>query len=226
MIGPCVEVLRQLAKNFNNALGADQGTKHPPPDLSNDTETLMDSLDEYNVYRIQAGRILDEDDLSVPDIASSGFHSLSNSDGPTNPLDDYNAAFKRLQHRRRMKPLVPWSQRPSIPPNSVLPTAPNEIQHPMTQASSSSPPSNLQPLLHTRVSESANSNKKDHAIVQEEEEPNEVMQILEDFENGVVDPTLPRLREEDVAWDMDMDLQEDLGDSESDSESSSDEDTA
>jgi len=34
MIGPCVEVLRQLAKNFNNALGADQGMKHPPPDLS------------------------------------------------------------------------------------------------------------------------------------------------------------------------------------------------
>ena len=50
------------------------------------------------------------------------------------------------------------------------------------------------------------------------------MQILEDLENGIVDPTLPRLGEKDVAWDMDMNLLEDLGDSESDSESSSDED--
>lgn len=113
MIAPCVEVLRQLAKNINNALGADQGTRHPPPVLRNDIETLMDSLDEYNVYRIQAGRILDDEDLSVPNVVSGGFHSLSSSDGSSNPLDDYNMAFKRLQHRRQMKPLVPQSQRPS-----------------------------------------------------------------------------------------------------------------
>jgi hypothetical protein len=225
MIGPCVEVLRQLTKIFNNALGADQGTRHAPPDLSNDIETLMDSLEEYKVYRIQAGRILDEDDLLVPDAASTGFHSLSNSDGPSNPLDDYNTAFQRLQHRRRMKPLVPRSQRPSmISSNPVIPTAPDETQHPTMQASLSNPPSEPQPLLPTCVSEPANSNQEDHVTLQEEEEPTEVMQILEDLENGIVDPTLPRLGEEDVAWDMDMNLLEDLGDSESDSESSSDED--
>jgi hypothetical protein len=41
------------------------------------------------------------------------------------------------------------------------------------------------------------------AIMQEEEVINEVAKIIEDIENGVVDPTLAMLGAEDVALDMD-----------------------
>ena len=36
-------------------LGADQGTRHPPANLTEDITTLMQSLDENNVYKIQNG---------------------------------------------------------------------------------------------------------------------------------------------------------------------------
>jgi len=55
------------------------------------------------------------------------------------------------------------------------------------------------------------------------EESTKVMEILEALENGVVDPTLPRLGEEDVAWDMDMNVVENTDDeSERTDESSKD----
>jgi len=37
----------------------------------------------------------------------------------------------------------------------------------------------------------------------EEYKPTELVQIMDDSEQGVVDPTLPRLTEKDVAMDMD-----------------------
>ncbi|KAJ7576490.1 hypothetical protein C8J56DRAFT_900002 [Mycena floridula] len=55
-------------------------TQHSPPDLTNDINRLITSLDENNVYRIQKGRVLDDDDLSV--------------------------VFAHLQACRRMTPLV------------------------------------------------------------------------------------------------------------------------
>ena len=61
-IAPCVEVLRQLSKSFNDILGADQGMRHAPADLADDIHTFMESLNENNVYRIQKGRVLDDDE--------------------------------------------------------------------------------------------------------------------------------------------------------------------
>ena len=47
--------------NFNSTLGADRETRHARPDLTNDITTLMESLNENNVYRFQKGRVSGED---------------------------------------------------------------------------------------------------------------------------------------------------------------------
>ena len=67
-MAPCVDVLRQLSKNFNDNLGADQGTRHAPVNLTDDIQSLMESLEENNVYRLQNGRELDENDGPVKDV--------------------------------------------------------------------------------------------------------------------------------------------------------------
>jgi replication-associated recombination protein RarA len=58
---PTIEVLQSIAQNFNDTLGADQGNKHAPPDLTNDIEALMKNLDNNDVYRYQKERVLHED---------------------------------------------------------------------------------------------------------------------------------------------------------------------
>ena len=83
-IAPCVDVLWQLSKNFNDILGADQGTRHAPADLTEDIATLMESLDENDVYRVQKGRVLDEDDEAVKDVIMVGLQNLI--EGNKNPL--------------------------------------------------------------------------------------------------------------------------------------------
>ncbi|KAF8867617.1 hypothetical protein BD779DRAFT_1402297, partial [Infundibulicybe gibba] len=102
LVGPIVNALRHLANGLHESLGADQGTRHSPPDLKNDIHTLVKSLDEHNVYRVQKGRHLDSDDLPVKDIISIGLQNLT--DSAKNPLAEYNEAFLRLQQRRRMQP--------------------------------------------------------------------------------------------------------------------------
>ena len=103
-IAPCVDVLRELTRSFNDFLGADQGTCHAPPDLSNDMQTLMDSLNENNVYQIQQGRVLDEDDGEpVKDAITTGLQSLTA--GTKNSLSEYNEAFRLLQRRRKIIPV-------------------------------------------------------------------------------------------------------------------------
>jgi len=105
-IAPCVDVLRKLAKNFNNILGTDQGTRHAsaPPNLSDDIQTLMESLAEHNVYCVQKGRTLDDDDSLVKDVISIGLEGLA--DGTNNPIWEFNDTFQRLQRRRRMSPVI------------------------------------------------------------------------------------------------------------------------
>ena len=67
----------------------------------------MESLDENNIYRIQKGRVLDEDDEPVKDVIMLGLQNLT--EGNKNPLSDYNEAFRNLQARRKMKPVIPGS---------------------------------------------------------------------------------------------------------------------
>jgi hypothetical protein len=104
MVGPCVEVLRQLDRTFNSVLGADQGTRHAPPDLTNDIQALISSLDEHRVYQIIPGRVLTGENEPVKDVVGIGLQNLT--EGAKNPLSEYNTAFRRLQMRRRMTPVT------------------------------------------------------------------------------------------------------------------------
>ncbi len=98
-ISPCVNVLRDLASQINNSLGAHQGAKHHAPDLTNDIQEIMKALRTHRVYQQEDGHIID-DSAEVPDVLVNGLHSLAG------PLRDYNTAFKRLRNRRKTQPLV------------------------------------------------------------------------------------------------------------------------
>ena len=123
-MAPCVDVLRQLSKNFNDNLGADQGTRHAPVNLTDDIQSLMESLEENNVYRLQNGRELDEDDGPVKDVMALGLQNLV--EGNKNPLSDYNEAFQRLQRRRKMAPVNPKSAT-SHESTTTIPKKNNEV---------------------------------------------------------------------------------------------------
>ncbi|KAJ7573000.1 hypothetical protein C8J56DRAFT_1008478 [Mycena floridula] len=122
MIAPCVQALRHIADMMKGSLGIDIGSRHAPPDLVDDIDRLMKSLDENNVYRLTKGRVLDDDDKPVPDVMSVGLQNLT--DSTSNPLVEYNKAFLRLQARRRMKPLV--GEPPDLEPN--ISATENDIQ--------------------------------------------------------------------------------------------------
>ncbi|KAJ7731865.1 hypothetical protein B0H16DRAFT_1427291 [Mycena metata] len=131
MVAPCVTALRHLSTSIINILGSDQGTKHAPPDLSTDIELLMNSLTEHEVYQIK-GRVFAEGDGSpTPDVITVGIQQLT--DSASNPLTEYNAAFLKLQARRRLRPLVSsWSDTDIAAaaanissPSTTLPPAPS-----------------------------------------------------------------------------------------------------
>ncbi|KAF9555008.1 hypothetical protein CPC08DRAFT_696026 [Agrocybe pediades] len=190
-IAPCVDMLRKLARNFHQMLGADQGPRHH-------IDSLMVSLSEHKVYEIQKGRTLDNDDPPVKDILSVGFDNLTA--GTKSPLAEYNEAFQRLQQRRRMKPVNPTKD-----------TVSNEDLGP-SQAEQPDKLTNDQG--RTQATEGGEVNLDDPDIEVAEPPPSELELIMEDLEQGKVDIIFPVTGEEDVALDMDtVDL-----DSESDDE--------
>ncbi|KAJ7636425.1 hypothetical protein FB45DRAFT_1055847 [Roridomyces roridus] len=114
MLAPCVVVLRDLTRSLNGLLGADLGTKHKSPDHAKDLQTLINSLQQHEVHTLQRGRIISEEDGGpVTDIVSAGLIALT--DATSNPLDEYNAAFGRLQARCRLPVLVPTTVAPPPP---------------------------------------------------------------------------------------------------------------
>ena len=190
---------------MNNTLGGDQGTKHAPPDLKADIESLMNSLDENDIYRIRKGRIIKEEDM-VKDVVAVGLRNLMSE---KNPISDYNSALKRLQTRRKMTPV------------SLTTLPKNPIARPQTTPVPFSPtPFETPPILPSAAE--VNEITEGDIVTQQ---TSEVEQILQDLENGVVDETLPRLSEEDVAFDMDeVVVDEVILNEDSESEDSSDED--
>ena len=180
----------------------------------------MDSLDEHNVYRIQPGRVLNEDDGEpVKDSITLGLQSLTG--GTKNPLSDYNEAFCLLQKRRKIVPVSVQAEntRSHIPPDVIA-----EVE---TQIDSARAENSRSRMLHDAIAEAETQmdtstdiscqeqqdpqNKDDPFVdsvqeddnVQEEEVFTEVTKIIEDLENGIFDPTLARLGAGDVALDMD-----------------------
>ncbi|KAJ7591842.1 hypothetical protein C8J56DRAFT_780827 [Mycena floridula] len=193
MISPCVTVLRQLSNTMQDLLGSYQGTTHKPADLRDDIKLLMTSLQEHNVYEVQSGRILDDDDPPVKDMTSIGLQALT--DSSTNPLDEYNSDFRRLQIRRqRVTPIV----------------GPGSGNHPLANQGSA-------PLSDSPILASANLASPPGSDSEEsEEEEGEFERIMAEDD----DPTLRRENAEDVSLDMD---DEDCGEAD-DSDSDSDED--
>lgn len=104
MISPCINILRRIAGIMNGMLGSYQGTKHEPVELRRDIAVLMASLTEHGVYTLKKGRVLDADDVPAPDVILDGIEALT--DSASNPLDEYNAAFQRLQARYSLTPIT------------------------------------------------------------------------------------------------------------------------
>jgi len=139
MVSPCVDVLRNLASRMNDDLGARQGKKHSSPNMKKDIDILMASLAKLEVYVEKEGRVLDPDEMPVPDAISVGLADLAHSSA----LTDFNTQFERNRERRRLLPISDLlkdlnkldssPQSPSHPtqsidiPDAVLSPKPNSI---------------------------------------------------------------------------------------------------
>ncbi|KAL0070368.1 hypothetical protein AAF712_002559 [Marasmius tenuissimus] len=89
---------------MNETLGARQGSRHSSVDLQKDIGVLMKNLQEHQVYEVQNGRTVDDDDSQIfKDNVTAGIEALTT--GSDNPLTEYNRNFRRLQKRRRMPPV-------------------------------------------------------------------------------------------------------------------------
>ncbi|KAF4613503.1 hypothetical protein D9613_007562 [Agrocybe pediades] len=206
-VSPCVDALRQLARNFHAMLGADQGTRHAPADLSKDIDSLMTFMSEHKVYEVQKGRTLDEDETPAKDVIAVGFHNLTT--GSKNPLAEYNEAFERLQRRCRMKPVtardgmnVEANVGQSKEGETLTGQRPSDEDHPKTTNNDTTDPGQiLESEDNPFVPESLT-----FEIVEDESETiSELERILEDVEGGKgeVEVMFPVLNEDDVSLDMD-----------------------
>lgn len=154
LVSPCVDVLRRLAASINEDLGARQGNKHAIPDLNKDISSLMASLQEHEVYVEKEGRVLDDDELPVPDVLSAGAASLTHG-LINNPLDEFNAQFDQLRKRRGLVTVASLAQylpdaALGTPPATQLPSNATDPQPPPFDSDSlpqSLAPSTLKPSV-------------------------------------------------------------------------------
>ncbi|KAF9501682.1 hypothetical protein BDN71DRAFT_1537252 [Pleurotus eryngii] len=208
MISPCIQTLRQLVNVMKLALGTDNGSKHAPPDLSKDIKALMSSLDEHRVYRLQKGRILGSDGGPAPDAVTYGLQQLTDTNH--NPLDDYNSAFKRLQARHAMVPVVGGDK------TSQGDAPATGVSDGVGVGANTSSPLRVStgPITGSFDEEGQDSEGEES----EEEGQNELLEVLGEDSEG----TLKLLSMEDVA--LDMDVVEVIGDDFDDVDSDNDED--
>ncbi|KAJ7660439.1 hypothetical protein B0H17DRAFT_1260445 [Mycena rosella] len=182
MVAPCITALRHLSTSIVNILGSDQGTKHAPADLTTDIELLMDSLSEHDVYKVKGRVFADGDGAPTPDVISVGIQQLT--DSTSNPLTEYNAAFQKLQARRRLQPLVSMSP-PSAPTTSPCDDA--EMHNAEDSSDSGS-------------DESSDSEFGGLAALDFE---GEALTAFEHLMDQADEPTLTRNNADDIALDMD-----------------------
>jgi hypothetical protein len=86
MIAPCVDMLCHLSSTMKKLLGLDQGTAHKPANLAEDIADLMVTLDKYNVYTLNKGHQLEDDNLPVTNIITVGFQILADTN--KGPIDN------------------------------------------------------------------------------------------------------------------------------------------
>jgi hypothetical protein len=163
----------------------------------------MNGLDEHKVYRILKGRTL-KDDERAKDVIGVGLQNLTA--GEKNLLAKYNGALRRLQKRRNMNPIT-----------LTILQEPSELATHRVTPQPGTPTSETSVTLSTVLAE---------VIGDDEGSPipqvNKIEQILDDLERGVVEETLPCLREDDVVYDMDEVFVEDDADLDSDESNTSD----
>ncbi|KAJ6626313.1 hypothetical protein B0H10DRAFT_2211201 [Mycena sp. CBHHK59/15] len=181
MISPCVDILRTLATRIHTYLGARQGSKHTIPNLDEDIAALMDSLDEHDMYTLQPGRVLDDDEQPVPDILSVGMAALTHGASIT-PLAEFNQQFEILRARRRLMPVADLLPLMTADPAA----APIDIELPDVAAPTPGDDDDIPGLVDTPDSD--------------DDEPEQ-----EEDELFVASPTLTRFNADDVVLDMDID---------------------
>ncbi|KAJ7036838.1 hypothetical protein C8F04DRAFT_1181176 [Mycena alexandri] len=167
LVSPCVDILRTLATRINTDLGA---------------PALMDSLNEHDVYTLQPGRVLDDDEKPVPDILAVGMAALTHG-ASTTPLADFNRQFESLRERRRLTPIADLLHLLDVDGDAVLPP----VELPVGAA-----PAEDDQVALPRLEEIPDSDKEEGDVDAGEEE------LL------LASPTLTRLNAEDVALDMDV----------------------
>ncbi|KAJ7919732.1 hypothetical protein B0H13DRAFT_2230835 [Mycena leptocephala] len=199
MVAPCITALRHLSTSIISILGSDQGTKHEPADLSTDIELLMKSLSENNVYQIKGRVFADGDGTPTADL----------SDSSSNPLTEYNTAFRKLQARSQLIPLVDdWSDAEAsvsrgvdAPPSTASPLAPEPLSQPTPPAAVVNPalfdPIDIAESVQDDGSDRDDSEEDDGFIDEEE------LTAFERVMDEVAEPTLTRDMAADVALDMD-----------------------
>jgi hypothetical protein len=141
----------------------------------------------------------------VKDAITTGLQSLTA--GTKNPLSEYNEAFRLLQRRRKIIPVS--AQAEANPVSHVRHVSDSEA----IDVDSAETQTNIGtiPTIHSHgLQEHGLESQSDLVIdsfeeddITQGEEVTEVARIIEDIENGVVDPTLPTLGAEDVLLDMD-----------------------
>ncbi|KAJ3516532.1 hypothetical protein NMY22_g14184 [Coprinellus aureogranulatus] len=230
VINPCTESLRELQSHINATLGVDIGKKHANAQLMEDIQCLMDSLQDHKVYEVVPGRVTGEDDPPVKDAISVGIAQLSSS-SPNSPLAEYNAAFQRLQKRRRMTAVtaepeatltfteLPTGLGERIFPRTPSPPSPagsSEGSPLLKPPPASTSPSTSRPTTAVSADEALaksgpTMDELTDEIAEARHDPNtieplvegELRQMMNDLEHGVGEETLARESLRDVAFDMD-----------------------
>ncbi|GLB34361.1 hypothetical protein LshimejAT787_0112450 [Lyophyllum shimeji] len=216
LVAPCVTALRHLANGLNDLFGDDQGTRHAPPDLTEDIETLMESLVEYRVYQIIPGRIFDEDDPPANDIITVGLQNMM--DNSKSPLTEYVVNFLRLQQRRRKQPIIIPSPstdptttttstlntnpepEPVLAPPTITPVTRRHTEGTLVQR----PQTSVPVASHTTQTSGVDDvNIFDSDGEDDGQDTSEIDAILDELQSGEHEPTLTREGAEDVALDMD-----------------------
>ncbi|KXN82724.1 hypothetical protein AN958_02062 [Leucoagaricus sp. SymC.cos] len=184
-VSPCVEVLHKLASDFHATLGSDQGVKHADANLTKDIQTLMESLDDYDIYQIQPGRVL-KGAKPMPDVIAVGFQSLTAAMA-WNPLDEYNTHFKHLQQCHHNPPVTA------------------EMVNRVKEGSQTSKPTNKLPLDSRAPAASALYTEESITSHNEEDKEEPRMDVASTGSGTVeTDNLLPWLDLADVAFDMDI----------------------
>ncbi|CAE6407104.1 unnamed protein product [Rhizoctonia solani] len=140
MISPCVDFLRKLAREFQQALGDDQGVQHAPADLTKSLDTLMRSFAANEVHVIKNGRRRAEGDgAPVVDVLSQGMRQIVH--GTKGPIAEFNRNLEQIQKRHDLKPVTEMARdwRASLgagdgstEPGEHLPDGLNHLNQPTT----------------------------------------------------------------------------------------------